>query len=104
MLLKDAHGTTQLVIDSKESPSLKGFVNVPPESVVHIAGTVTERPKSQIKPVSPLSSEPLYYARSVQTLQGPAGDIEIAVENFTVLNPSDSMPFYPSMPFNVVCQ
>ncbi|KAI0033727.1 tRNA synthetases class II-domain-containing protein, partial [Vararia minispora EC-137] len=82
VLLKDAHGTTQLIIDSKKFPPLKGLVDVPPESVVHVTGTVTERPQSQIKP-------------------GPAGDIEIAVDRFIVLNPSDSMPFYPSVPFNV---
>ncbi|KZV69140.1 hypothetical protein PENSPDRAFT_686628 [Peniophora sp. CONT] len=80
--LKDAHGTTQLLIDAEKYPQLAGLPDLPPESVIHIEGTVVARPTTQ--------------RRSV-----PAGDIEVAVDGFTLLNPTRDMPFLPSSKFNV---
>jgi aspartyl-tRNA synthetase len=100
--LKDAHGTTQLIVDVKKFPALAGFTDVPPESVVHVEGTVLARPESQVKPVSLCIV--LHCLRDRQAdSQGLAGDIELAVERFTVLNPaSRDMPFLPSVRFNLV--
>jgi len=77
--LRDSFGTTQLVIDQGES----GLFDVPVESTVLIEGTVLQRPDSARRP-------------------GPAGQIEVKVDRFMVLNPADrDMPFWPSDTHNL---
>ena len=49
--LKDAHGTTQLLIDAEKYPQLAGLPDLPPESVIHVEGTVVARPEAQRRPV-----------------------------------------------------
>ena len=49
--LKDAHGTTQLLIDAEKHPQLAGLSDLPPESVIHVEGTVLARPATQRRPV-----------------------------------------------------
>ncbi|KAI0316719.1 hypothetical protein OF83DRAFT_223481 [Amylostereum chailletii] len=48
--LKDARGTTQLVLDRKRSPDLPDLSSVPVESVVLVRGHVRLRPDSQRRP------------------------------------------------------
>ncbi|KAJ7774320.1 tRNA synthetases class II-domain-containing protein [Mycena maculata] len=73
--LKDSLGTTQLVVNHPEVPSLS---EVPVESAVLIEGTVLGRPPAAKRP-------------------GPTGDIDVHVDNFILLNPADAnLPFLPS--------
>ncbi|KAH0839690.1 tRNA synthetases class II-domain-containing protein [Lanmaoa asiatica] len=78
--IKDASGTTQLVVrrnlnDHADLPSLS---DVPVESSILIRGRVSERPNKDRRPSN-------------------TGDIEVQVDSFTVLNPaSPTLPFYPS--------
>ncbi|KAI0069041.1 hypothetical protein BV25DRAFT_77833 [Artomyces pyxidatus] len=87
--LKDSYGTTQLVVqrrvadpnpsaDQPVDPSLAALSDVPVESTVLVQGEVRLRPENQRRP-------------------DPAGDIEVQVNSFTLLNPADrNMPFLPS--------
>lgn len=86
--LRDSYGTTQLVVHSPHvSPSdpkhkqhdlVTDLARVPVESTVLVQGTVRLRPDKQRRP-------------------GPAGDVELLVTDFTLLNPADRhMPFLPS--------
>ena len=62
--LKDAHGTTQLLIDAEKYPQLAGLPDLPPESVIHVEGTVVARPEMQRRPVRSLSGIPRGEVRS----------------------------------------
>ncbi|KAI0303133.1 tRNA synthetases class II-domain-containing protein [Russula brevipes] len=87
--LRDSYGTTQLVVHTPTGdPVPDGHVqqshlgtelaHIPVESTVLIHGHVRLRPEKQRRP-------------------GPAGDVEISVTDFTLLNPADRhMPFLPS--------
>ncbi|KAF7331803.1 AA-TRNA-LIGASE-II domain-containing protein [Mycena kentingensis (nom. inval.)] len=71
--LRDSSGTTQLVADN-----LPSLADVPVESTVLVQGTVVARPPAARRP-------------------GPTGEIDVLVDNFTLLNPADAnLPFYPS--------
>ncbi|KAI0637856.1 hypothetical protein C8Q77DRAFT_394845 [Trametes polyzona] len=77
--IRDSHGTTQLVVDSRTcGPDvLAAMREVPEESTVLVEGTVRERPEAQRRNV-------------------PAGSVEVIVTSFTLLNPADcNMPFMP---------
>ncbi|KAH9077449.1 tRNA synthetases class II-domain-containing protein [Lactarius deliciosus] len=87
--LRDSYGTTQLVVHSPHFPPsdpkdkqhnlVTELARVPVESTVLVQGTVRKRPDKQRRPV------------------GPAGDVEVLVTDFTLLNPADpNMPFLPS--------
>ncbi|KAI0049589.1 hypothetical protein FA95DRAFT_1581649 [Auriscalpium vulgare] len=82
--LRDSHGTTQLVVqlgadvDPKAAHELAALFDVPVESTVLVEGEVRLRPQNQRRP-------------------GPAGDIEVQLKSFTLLNPADrNLPFLPS--------
>ncbi|EJD53852.1 hypothetical protein AURDEDRAFT_110577 [Auricularia subglabra TFB-10046 SS5] len=84
--LKDAHGSTQLVAfkPKKDAPPdapnvLAQLSAVPVESTVLVEGDVVARPQNAVRPE-------------------PAGDIEVHVRAFTLLNTArrDHMPFLPS--------
>ncbi|KAH7100340.1 tRNA synthetases class II-domain-containing protein [Auriculariales sp. MPI-PUGE-AT-0066] len=86
--LRDAHGATQLVVfkpkkSDEGNPDTRNVLEemsaTPVESVVIIEGEVVARPPSQIR-------------------QEPAGDVEVHVQNFKLLNAAqrDAMPFLPS--------
>ncbi|EIM88250.1 uncharacterized protein STEHIDRAFT_120456, partial [Stereum hirsutum FP-91666 SS1] len=80
--LKDSFGQTQLTVyrgSNSDQPSpLAPLSDVPMESTVLIQGQVSLRPENQRRPL-------------------PAGDIEVKVKSFTLLNPADrNMPFLPS--------
>ncbi|KAI9448301.1 tRNA synthetases class II-domain-containing protein [Lactarius indigo] len=86
--LRDSYGTTQLVVHSphfspddpkyKQHNLVTELARVPVESTVIVQGTVRKRPDKQCRP-------------------GPAGDVEVLVTDFTLLNPADPhMPFLPS--------
>ncbi|THH33771.1 hypothetical protein EUX98_g387 [Antrodiella citrinella] len=77
--LRDVHGTTQLVVQAREHDcTMTSMLEVPSESTVLIEGLVNARPQSQRRLV-------------------PAGDIEVQVTSFTLLNRADSdLPFMPS--------
>ncbi|KZW03952.1 hypothetical protein EXIGLDRAFT_709477 [Exidia glandulosa HHB12029] len=84
--LKDANGSTQLVAfkPKKDAPEntrnvLAELSQVPVESTVLIEGEVVLRPQNAVRPE-------------------PAGDIEVHVRDFTLLNPAlrEHMPFIPS--------
>ncbi|THH18550.1 hypothetical protein EW146_g2434 [Bondarzewia mesenterica] len=80
--MSDSFGTTQLVVLPQsaqgESEVLTALSDVPVESTVLIEGEVTLRPEKQRRPE-------------------PAGDVEVQVKKFTLLNPADrNMPFLPS--------
>ncbi|KAI0002982.1 tRNA synthetases class II-domain-containing protein [Russula compacta] len=87
--LRDSYGTTQLVAHApavdplsegrgQQSNLVAKLARVPVESAVLIHGHVRSRPEKQRRP-------------------GPAGDVEVSVTDFTLLNPADHhMPFYPS--------
>ncbi|KAF8505505.1 tRNA synthetases class II-domain-containing protein [Russula emetica] len=88
--LRDSYGTTQLVVHtprvdpgpdeaSEESNPMTEFGRIPVESTVLIHGNVRLRPEKQRRP-------------------GPAGDVEVSVTDFTLLNPASRhhMPFLPS--------
>ncbi|KAG9317238.1 tRNA synthetases class II-domain-containing protein [Chiua virens] len=77
--IKDASGTTQLVVRrNPDNHDLAALSRVPLESSVLIHGRVSERPNKDRRP-------------------SPTGDIEVHVHSFTVLNPaSPVLPFYPS--------
>ncbi|TCD71341.1 hypothetical protein EIP91_011112 [Steccherinum ochraceum] len=82
--LKDANGITQLVVQARDNDStLADIWEVPSESTVLIEGVVNARPQSQRRPV-------------------PAGDIEVQVTSFTLLNRADTeLPIIPTDVFNV---
>ncbi|KAH7930300.1 hypothetical protein BV22DRAFT_1140177 [Leucogyrophana mollusca] len=78
--IKDSSGTTQLVVhrNGDEDGNLTALSAVPVESTVLIEGKVRVRPEKS--------------RRNEGT-----GDIEVQVDNFTLLNPADqNMPFLPS--------
>ncbi|KAI0269253.1 tRNA synthetases class II-domain-containing protein [Gloeopeniophorella convolvens] len=84
--LRDSYGTTQLVVQSQANPDshaqssglAEALADVPVESTVLIQGQVRLRPEKQRRP-------------------DPAGEIEVVVTDFTLLNPADRhMPFLPS--------
>ncbi|KAF8559043.1 hypothetical protein OG21DRAFT_1480909 [Imleria badia] len=76
--IKDASGTAQLVVRRNNLNHLASLSHVPVESSVLIQGRVSERPVKDRRPSS-------------------AGDVEVHVDAFTVLNPADPvLPFYPS--------
>ncbi|KAH9853711.1 tRNA synthetases class II-domain-containing protein [Lenzites betulinus] len=77
--LRDSHGTTQLVVDSRTCGSdiLATMRAVSEESTVLVEGIVRQRPEAQRRDV-------------------PAGSVEVLVTSFTLLNPADrNMPFMP---------
>ncbi|KAK7060313.1 aspartate--tRNA ligase msd1 [Paramarasmius palmivorus] len=75
--------TVQLIVNHDVNPGMKALSDVPVESSVLIEGTVLLRPSSARRP-------------------GPAGEIDVQVNNFVVLNPADTaMPFVPSNPYNL---
>ncbi|KAH8830226.1 hypothetical protein DL96DRAFT_1592058 [Flagelloscypha sp. PMI_526] len=83
--LKDSSGTTQLIVPRSNDPnSLYARISqVPTESVLLVEGTVVERPLDARRP-------------------GSTGDIDVEVNNFTVLNSvHDTLPFLPSNPRNL---
>ncbi|KAM5535695.1 hypothetical protein V8D89_010682 [Ganoderma adspersum] len=77
--LRDSYGTTQLVADARTlGPELLASMrDVPEESTVLVEGVVRERPSSQQRNI-------------------PAGQVEVVVKFFTLLNPADrNLPFKP---------
>ncbi|KAK2466515.1 hypothetical protein APHAL10511_002157 [Amanita phalloides] len=82
--LKDSYGTTQLIVGHLEGrPDLAAALSdVPVESTVLIEGTVLLRPENARRPA-------------------PTGEIDVQVENFTLLNPAVDLPFLPSNPYNI---
>ncbi|KDQ64820.1 hypothetical protein JAAARDRAFT_145968 [Jaapia argillacea MUCL 33604] len=79
--IRDSTGTTQLLaIRARDGAKdvVSGLSDVPPESTVVIEGEVTLRPAKSQRP-------------------DPTGQIEVLIDNFTVLNAADrNMPFMPS--------
>ncbi|KAF8633685.1 hypothetical protein AX15_001293 [Amanita polypyramis BW_CC] len=77
--LKDSYGTTQLIVSHSEGrPDLAAaLAGVPVESTVLIEGTVLMRPENAMRP-------------------DPTGEIDVQVQNFTLLNPARDLPFSPS--------
>ncbi|KAI0254287.1 tRNA synthetases class II-domain-containing protein, partial [Lactifluus subvellereus] len=87
--LRDSYGTTQLVVhaspvdlppdeDGQRSNLVTELARIPVESTVLIHGHVRLRPEKQRRP-------------------DPAGDVEVLVTDFSLLNPADRhMPFLPS--------
>ncbi|KAH9978060.1 tRNA synthetases class II-domain-containing protein [Lactifluus volemus] len=84
--LRDSYGTTQLVVHPfpSDPPDIDGQRNVPSQSWHTFLS-------------SPLYSFMVMYAKGQKTSAGPAGDVEVVVTDFTLLNPADRhMPFLPS--------
>ncbi|KAK7470882.1 aspartate--tRNA ligase msd1 [Stygiomarasmius scandens] len=82
--LKDSSGTVQLMVNHAEARADASCLSdVPVESSVWIQGQVLLRPPSARRP-------------------GPAGEIDVQVEKFLLLNPADTnLPFVPSSPHNL---
>ncbi|KIY67356.1 aspartyl-tRNA synthetase [Cylindrobasidium torrendii FP15055 ss-10] len=81
--MKDSTGTIQLVVDNANESLSSSIASLPVESVVSIEGRVLLRPAEAQR-------------------EGSTGAIEIQVDALTVLNPaSDSMPFVPSVGYNL---
>jgi len=78
--LKDSYGTTQLIVN--HDAGLSALSSLPVESTVLIEGTVLLRPLTARRP-------------------GPAGDIDVQVESFTLLNSASSLPFMASNLYNL---
>ncbi len=75
--LRDRHGITQVVTNSDEAPGAHAAADpARSEWVVQVSGVVRERPAGTANP------------------DLPSGEIEVAVDGFTVLNPSKVPPFY----------
>ena len=94
--IKDASGTAQLVVrrNQHNNAHLASLSHVPVESAVLIKGRVAERPEKDRRPVSP---HPFPRFPSSPPPQSSAGDVEVHVDSYTVLNPADPvLPFYPS--------
>ncbi|HMN33117.1 MAG TPA: aspartate--tRNA ligase [Chitinophagaceae bacterium] len=70
--LRDRYGITQLFFDEAKTKELEQK-NIGREFVLQISGTVIER--------------------SNKNLQIPTGEIEIAIENYSILNSSETPPF-----------
>ncbi|KAG2013916.1 aspartyl-tRNA synthetase [Coprinopsis cinerea AmutBmut pab1-1] len=81
--LKDSEGTTQLTVNHSSNPSASNTLSsISVESAVLIQGTVALRPETARRP-------------------GPAGDIDVEVDQVTLLNPAASLPFVPSNVHNL---
>ncbi|KAF9468951.1 hypothetical protein BDZ94DRAFT_1304095 [Collybia nuda] len=80
--LKDSSGTTQLIVNhsANNAIDLSSLAKIPVESAVLIEGIVVLRPPNARRPVS---------------------DIDVQVENFTLLNSAINLPFVPSNPHNL---
>ncbi|EMD41035.1 hypothetical protein CERSUDRAFT_62979 [Gelatoporia subvermispora B] len=79
--LKDQYGETQLAVHAKDSYQtvLDSMREVPVESAVLVRGKVRLRPQKN------------------RMIDQPTGEIELAVESFTLMNPANRrLPFYPS--------
>ncbi len=77
--LRDRFGLTQVTIDIEEAPAAHAVANqARSEFVLQVKGTVVARPEG-------LRNQSL-----------PTGDIEVAAEEVTILNPSKTPPFYIS--------
>jgi len=75
--LRDRHGITQVVTSAEEAPEAHSAAEaVRNEWVVQVDGVVRERP------------------RGTANAELPTGEIEVALDRFTVLNPSRVPPFY----------
>ncbi len=75
--LRDRHGITQVVTSAEEAPETHQAADpVRNEWVVQVEGVVRARPEGTVNP------------------DLATGDIEVAVDRFTVLNPSKVPPFY----------
>ncbi|OCH94247.1 hypothetical protein OBBRIDRAFT_769914 [Obba rivulosa] len=80
--LKDQYGETQLAVHARGV--LNVMREVPVESAVLVKGRVKIRPEKNKMP------------------DQPTGEIEVAVESLTLMNPADrKLPFYPSDPYNL---
>lgn len=74
--LRDRYGITQVVVNQPENPRAHAAASeVGHEWVVQVKGTVRERPAGTANP------------------QLATGEIEVVIEDFTVLNPSKTPPF-----------
>nr|XP_033333284.1 aspartate--tRNA ligase, mitochondrial [Megalopta genalis] len=75
--LRDAYGSTQLLVPDNREDLIEMIKNITFESVLHIVGTVHERPKGQ------------------KNNKMKTGDIEVLIESLENLNPAKSnMPFF----------
>ncbi|KAJ1984529.1 aspartate--tRNA ligase msd1 [Dimargaris cristalligena] len=91
IVVRDRFGVTQVVYQKPEAATANGpeaqqfqtLVNLSPESVVAIEGTVTPRPKDMVKKV-----------RRNDT-QMPTGEIEVTAQKVQVLNAASNLPFSP---------
>lgn len=75
-VLRDGYGSTQIIIPKERNDLSELLKNVPIESVVSVQGVVKKRPENQIKKES------------------PTGEVEIEVNDITVLNAAKQLPFY----------
>ncbi|KAL6306676.1 hypothetical protein BKA93DRAFT_816243 [Sparassis latifolia] len=77
--IKDSYGSTQLVVSANAGEYvLQTMRDIPVESTVLVEGTVRMRPQGQRRAL-------------------PAGDVEVVVDRFKLLNPADrNLPFMPS--------
>jgi aspartyl-tRNA synthetase len=75
--LRDRHGITQVVTSADDAPDAHAAAEAArSEWVVQVSGVVRERPAG------------------TANAELPSGEIEVAVDGFTVLNPSKVPPFY----------
>lgn len=101
--LRDVHGTTQLFVQKHQDDStLTEMWEIPSESTVLIEGIVNARPQSQRRPVC-ITPRATYSITTDPAIQIPAGDVEVRVTSFTLLNRADpDLPFMPLDSHNLV--
>jgi aspartyl-tRNA synthetase len=78
LLLRDRYGLTQVSVDRSVHPGLFEIaVDIRPETVVAVAGTVAHRPEGNLNPAM------------------PTGEIEVLATSITVLGPCEVLPLEP---------
>jgi aspartyl-tRNA synthetase len=109
-VLQDTHGQVQLIARASvkrdgvatvsDSGPLELLDRLPLQSVLQVSGIVRRRIPSAVTPVSSFS---MCIRLSLSRRKGPAGAVEVAVDDIQLLNPAnEKLPFSPNDDINLV--